>query len=95
MGVTVEDGNNNVSRIDCLRTVPASVRFLSIEPLLGPYPQSQTGWYRLGDRRRRIRTRGQSDEAGVGCFDIRDQCLRNRVPFFFKQWGGTQKKEEW
>ena len=91
MGVTVED-SNNVSRIDCLRTVPAAVRFLSIEPLLGPIPNLDLDgidWVIVGG------------ESGPGAramkeewvLDIRDQCLRSRVPFFFKQWGGTQKKK--
>ena len=91
MGVTVED-SNNVSRIDCLRTVPASVRFLSIEPLLGPIPNLNLNgidWVIVGG------------ESGPGAremreewvLDIRDQCLRCGVPFFFKQWGGTQKKK--
>ena len=91
MGVTVED-RNNVSRIDCLRTVPAAVRFLSIEPLLGPIPNLDLDgidWVIVGG------------ESGPGAramkeewvLDIRDQCLRSRVPFFFKQWGGNNKKK--
>ncbi|OGR18066.1 MAG: hypothetical protein A2X81_16065 [Desulfobacterales bacterium GWB2_56_26] len=91
MGVTVED-SNNVSRIDCLRTVPASVRFLSIEPLLCPIPNVNLDgidWVIVGG------------ESGPGArkmreewvLDIRDQCLAKGVPFFFKQWGGTNKKK--
>lgn len=91
MGVTVEDADNT-SRIECLRTVPAAVRFLSIEPLLGLIPNLNLegiDWVIAGG------------ESGPGArsmkeewvLDIRDQCLRNRVPFFFKQWGGTNKKK--
>ncbi len=91
MGVTVED-TDNTSRIECLRTVPASVKFLSIEPLIAPIPNLNLDgidWVIVGG------------ESGPGAremkkewvLDIRDQCLKNRVPFFFKQWGGTNKKK--
>lgn len=91
MGVTVENADH-VGRIDDLRTVSAAVRFLSLEPLLGPLPDLDLrgiGWVIVG---------GESgpgarpmDAAWVG--DIRDQCLSANVPFFFKQWGGVQKKK--
>lgn len=91
MGVTVENADH-VGRIDDLRTVSAAVRFLSLEPLLGPLPDldlTGIGWVIVG---------GESgpgarpmDAAWVG--DIRDQCLAANVPFFFKQWGGIQKKK--
>ena len=91
MGVTVESAAH-VGRIDDLRTVSAAVRFLSLEPLLGPLPEldlTGIGWVIVG---------GESgpgarpmDPAWVA--DIRDQCLVARVPFFFKQWGGIQKKK--
>jgi protein gp37 len=90
MGVTVED-NERLSRADLLRSVPAAVRFLSVEPLLGPLPDLDlTGinWVIVGG------------ESGPGArhmhsdwpIRIRDECLRAEVPFFFKQWGGTRKK---
>jgi protein gp37 len=91
MGVTVENAEH-VGRIDDLRLVPAAVRFLSLEPLLGPIPNlnlAGIGWVIVG---------GESgpgarpmDSAWVS--DIRDQCLAANVPFFFKQWGGVQKKK--
>ena len=91
MGVTVED-EDNVKRIDDLRRIPSSVRFLSLEPLLGPLPNLNLegiDWVIVGG------------ESGPGArpmkkewaIDIRDQCLKADVPFFFKQWGGVQKKK--
>jgi len=78
-------------RIDDLREVPAAVRFLSLEPLLGPLPRLTLGgisWVIVGG------------EAGPAARpmepkwveQIRDRCVAARVPFFFKQWGGTNKK---
>lgn len=91
MGVTVEN-SDHVDRIDALREVPAAVRFLSLEPLLGPLPNlnlKKIDWVIVG---------GESgpgarpmDKAWV--IDLRDQCLQANVPFFFKQWGGVQKKK--
>jgi protein gp37 len=90
MGVTVED-NERLSRVDLLRAVPSAVRFLSIEPLLGPLPDLKLDgidWVIVGG------------ESGPGArpmcanwvVDIRDVCLNFEVPFFFKQWGGVRKK---
>jgi protein gp37 len=90
MGVTVEN-NDYISRIDDLRKTDASVKFLSLEPLLGPIPQldlKNIDWVIVGG------------ESGPGArpmnhdwvIDIRDQCLAAEVPFFFKQWGGVNKK---
>ena len=91
MGVTVESAGY-VDRIDHLRTVGAHVRFLSLEPLLGPIPNLDlTGidWAIVGG------------ESGPGSRpmdiewvrDLREQCQAAAVPFFFKQWGGTNKKK--
>jgi protein gp37 len=90
MGVSVENDKYRF-RIDHLREVPAAVRFLSLEPLLGPLPSvdlSGVHWVIVG---------GESgpnarpmDEAWA--VDIRDQCLAADVPFFFKQWGGRTPK---
>jgi protein gp37 len=89
-GVSVENARY-VSRVAHLRTVPAHVRFLSVEPLLGPIPQLPLDgihWVIVG---------GESgpghrilDPAWVRA--IRDQCLAAGVPFFFKQWGGRTSK---
>ncbi|GAV30762.1 bacteriophage protein gp37 [Coriobacteriaceae bacterium EMTCatB1] len=90
MGVTVED-NERLSRVSHLLTVPARVRFLSVEPLLGPLPDLQLSgihWVIVGG------------ESGPGArpmraewvIDIRDRCVDAGIPFFFKQWGGVRKK---
>jgi protein gp37 len=90
MGATVES-HDVVHRIDSLRTVPAAVRFLSMEPLLGPVPELDLAgihWVIVGG------------ESGPGAramlnpwvVEIRDACQRQGVPFFFKQWGGVRKK---
>jgi protein gp37 len=90
MGVTVETDDYRY-RIDHLRQSEASLKFLSLEPLLGPLPAlnlSDIDWVIVGG------------ESGPGArpmepewvCDIRDQCLAAKVPFFFKQWGGVMKK---
>jgi len=91
-GVSVENRRYGLPRIDILRDTPARVRFLSIEPLLED----------LG----KINLRGMSwtivgGESGPGARpieaswirDLRDQCMKADVPFFFKQWGGVRKSE--
>jgi protein gp37 len=91
MGVSVETATY-FSRIDDLRTAPAAVRFLSLEPLLGPLPRmdlSRIGWVIAGGESG-PRARPMDPSWVV---DIRDQCRRARVPFFFKQWGGANKKK--
>ncbi len=91
MGVSVEN-SKYISRIDDLARVPAAVRFLSLEPLLGPLQKINLDgidWVIVGG------------ESGPGARpmrpewvkDIRDQCNASAVPFFFKQWGGTRKKQ--
>jgi protein gp37 len=91
MGVTVEN-SDFLHRIDDLRKVSAVVRFLSFEPLLGPISEidlSGIDWVIVGG------------ESGPGARplkhqwvrSIRDQCIEKHVPFFFKQWGGTNKKK--
>lgn len=89
MGVSVENANYQY-RIDDLKKTDAFVKFLSIEPLLGPVPKLKLkgiDWIIVGG------------ESGPGAreikkewvLDIRDQCLKANVPFFFKQWGGVRK----
>lgn len=90
MGVTVES-IEYLHRIDDLRATGAALKFLSLEPLLGPLSDMNLDgidWVVVG---------GESgpgarpvDSAWVA--DIRDQCLAAKVPFFFKQWGGVRKK---
>lgn len=90
MGISVEDERYRY-RIDHLRDVPAAVRFLSLEPLLGALPDLDlTGihWVIVGgESGPRARP---MDSAWAE--DIRDQCLAAGVPFFFKQWGGRSPK---
>jgi protein gp37 len=91
MGVSVESAEY-AFRIDHLRGVGAAVRFLSVEPLLGPIPHldlQRIHWVIVGG------------ESGPGARpmreewvrEIRDQCRRAGLPFFFKQWGGVNKKK--
>lgn len=90
MGVSVENEKFGF-RINDLRKTHAQVKFLSLEPLLGPLPKLNLkgiDWVIVGG------------ESGPGArpieegwvIDIRDQCRQARVPFFFKQWGGFNKK---
>lgn len=91
MGVTVEN-SAYVHRIDNLRDTPAHVKFLSLEPLLGPIPDidlSGINWVITGGESG-PRSRPIEKEWVI---DIRDQCIKANVPFFFKQWGGKNKKK--
>lgn len=91
MGVSVET-QDYVSRIDDLRSTNAHIKFLSLEPLLGPLKKLNLKgihWAIVGG------------ESGPGArpmeeqwvIDIRNQCVKAKVPFFFKQWGGVNKKK--
>lgn len=90
MGVSIETAKY-LWRADHLRKVPAAVRFLSLEPLLGPLgilDLSGIHWVIVG---------GESGPAArpIGADwvrEIREQCWAEGVPFFFKQWGGVRKK---
>ena len=90
MGVSVEN-TDYTFRIQHLRSTGASIKFLSLEPLLGPLPDlvlSEIDWVIVG---------GESGPMArpidkVWVTDIRDQCQQAAVPFFFKQWGGAKRK---
>lgn len=90
-GVTVERADYT-RRIDHLRRTKALTKFLSLEPLLGPLPDLDlTGidWVILG---------GESGPQArpmqqTWVIDLKDQCLAQGVPFFFKQWGGRNRKK--
>jgi protein gp37 len=90
MGVSVENDGYR-SRIDDLRATSARLKFLSLEPLLGPLPDLDLraiDWVIVGgESGPRARP---MDTAWVT--DLRDQCRRAGVRFFFKQWGGKNKK---
>ena len=81
-----------INRIDYLRKTPAKVKFLSLEPLLTPIKSmnlNSIDWVIVGG------------ESGPGArliekewvTDIYEQCQKKSIPFFFKQWGGTNKKK--
>ncbi|MGH8717432.1 MAG: DUF5131 family protein, partial [Burkholderiales bacterium] len=91
MGVSVEN-QRYISRIDHLRESHADIKFLSLEPLLGPLNHlnlKNIDWVIVGG------------ESGPGAramqkswvLDIREQCEQANVAFFFKQWGGFNKKK--
>ena len=90
MGVSVES-ERWLDRVELLTTTDARTKFLSLEPLLGPLPSLDLNgidWVIVGG------------ESGPGARpmepewvrEIRDNCVDNNVPFFFKQWGGVFKK---
>lgn len=89
-GVSVEDKRHGLPRVEHLRSAPARVRFLSVEPLLedlGSLDLSGIHWVIVGG------------ESGFGArmmkrewvISVRRQCRKQDVPFFFKQWGGVRK----
>ena len=91
MGVSVEN-QDCAWRIDRLRATDARVKFLSVEPLLGPVRDMNLAgidWIIVGG------------ESGPGAremreewvLDIKEQCELQSIPFFFKQWGGVNKKK--
>ncbi len=91
MGVTIEN-NDYINRADDLRTTKAFVKFLSLEPLLSPLPDLELvgiDWVIVGG------------ESGPGArpmkeewvLEIKNLCEDNDAPFFFKQWGGVNKKK--
>lgn len=91
MGVSVEN-EDYCCRVEHLRKTGAHVKFLSLEPLLGPIPRldlTDIDWVIVGG------------ESGPGArpmreewvLQIRDRCVAAGVPFFFKQWGGALKKQ--
>ena len=91
MGTTVEDTEMR-GRVTELIQIDARVRFLSIEPLLGPLPDLDLEgihWVIVGGESG-PRARPMDHE---WVRDIRDQCVGAAVPFFFKQWGGKNKKK--
>jgi len=91
IGVTIES-NNYVARSDALRSVNASVKFLSLEPLLGPVPDLELDgidWVIVGGESG-PRARPMEEE---WVLDIKDKCKNQDVAFFFKQWGGVNKKK--
>jgi len=91
MGVSVED-DRVIDRIDALRKTSAAIKFLSLEPLIGPLSNLNLldiDWVIVG---------GESGHKArpmkkQWVLDIKNQCLHSNTPFFFKQWGGKNKKQ--
>jgi protein gp37 len=91
MGVSVED-KRVLHRMDGLRSTPAHVKFLSCEPLIGPLSGMNLrgiDWVIVGGESGR-KPRSMQEE---WVLDIKQQCAVYGVDFFFKQWGGTNKKK--
>lgn len=91
LGTSVED-QRVVHRIEQLRQVPAVVRFLSLEPLIGPLvnlPLHGIHWAIVGGES----GHGARPMAPSWVTDIREQCATSGVAFFFKQWGGVNKNK--
>jgi protein gp37 len=91
MGVSVEN-EKVISRIDWLRKTKARTKFLSCEPLIGPLKNmnlTAIDWVIVGGESGRT-PRPMSED---WVLDIMDQCSSANVPFFFKQWGGPNKKK--
>ena len=91
MGVSVES-KDYLSRIDDLRHTPAKIKFISFEPLLGRISNidlSGIDWVIVGGES----GPGARPMSASWVEDIRDQCLAFGIPFFFKQWGGFNKKK--
>lgn len=91
MGVSVEN-QGYTFRIEHLRQTNARVKFLSLEPLLGPLAAldlREIDWVIVGGES----GPGARPMAEEWVIDIRDQCLAAHVPFFFKQWGGIHRKQ--
>ncbi len=91
MGVTVEEAKYSF-RIDHLRQTSAVVKFLSLEPLLGHMPQLNLDgidWVIVGGES----GPGARPIASEWPANLRDQCIEAAIPFFFKQWGGVNKKK--
>lgn len=92
LGVSVEDRKYGLPRISALRDARAGKRFLSIEPLLedlGTFDLRGIDWVIVGGES----GRGARPMSTDWVLSIRDQCRAAEVPFFFKQWGGVQKKK--
>lgn len=91
-GVSIENARELPSRLAALAQLRAAVKFISFEPLLGPvgrFDLTDISWVIVGG------------ESGPGArpmkeewvTEIRDQCIEKHVPFFFKQWGGVQRRQ--
>lgn len=92
MGVSIED-EKVIHRLSDLQKTSAHVKFLSCEPLIGPLPNLDLGgidWVIVGGESGKRKIRPMNPE---WVLDIKSQCRKSKVAFFFKQWGGTNKKK--
>ena len=90
MGTSIEN-DEYAFRIDFLRKISANIKFLSLEPLLGPLPNlnlNGMNWVIVGGESG-LKARPMKAE---WVLDLQEQCQRTEVAFFFKQWGGKNKK---
>lgn len=91
-GVSVEDREHGIQRIDFLRRTPVRLRFLSIEPLLeylGKLDLAGIDWVIVGGESGPHARKVQEEWV----LSILEACRNQHVPFFFKQWGGVRKHE--
>lgn len=91
IGVSVENSACTF-RIEHLRVIPSAIRFLSLEPLLGPLHNlnlNNIDWVIVGGESGPKARRMEKEWV----LDINKQCVDKNIPFFFKQWGGTDKKK--
>ena len=91
MGVSIED-ERVIERIDFLRETNAKIKFLSCEPLIGPLQNlnlKNIDWVIVGGESGR-KARSMNE---LWVWDIKEQCRDQEVAFFFKQWGGINKKK--
>jgi len=90
LGTSVEDQTRAEERIPILSSIPAKVRFLSVEPLLGPVTLNleKIGWVICGGES----GHGYRPMKPEWALSVRDQCVESKTPFFFKQWGTANKK---
>jgi protein gp37 len=89
-GVSVENRRHGLPRIDHLRAAKAKTSFLSIEPLLediGDFSLKGINWVIVGGES----GAGARPMAAEWVVNIQRQCAKEKVPFFFKQWGGVRK----
>lgn len=92
IGTSVEDRQRAEERIPILNTIPATVRFLSCEPLLedlGDIPLAGIDWVITGGES----GHGHRPIEGAWVRNLRDRCATQAIPFFFKQWGGRTPKK--
>jgi len=90
VGVSVETARY-LYRIDHLRQTHACLKFLSLEPLLGPMPElnlESIDWVIVGGES----GPGARPMAKEWVIEVKEQCEKADIPFFFKQWGGTRKR---